>query len=86
MGAGLERYASFEAQMNALLDVIEARIDLFRPLCQKYYCEFACGVFIQFDNGESTPWIHLDARYNRLIKELNIEFDVDLYCSSNKEE
>jgi hypothetical protein len=30
--------------------------------------------------------VHLDARYNRLIKELNIEFDVDLYCLPNKED
>jgi hypothetical protein len=86
MGSGLDRYASFEDQMKAMLDVIESKIDLFRPFCKKYYCEFSCAIFIRYDNEESTPSVHLDARYNRLIKELNIEFDVDLYCLPNKED
>jgi len=80
MNAGLDKYASFEDQMKALLDTIESRIDLFRPFCEKYYCEFACAVKVYYDNDESTPSLHLDVRYNRLAKELNIEFDVDLYC------
>jgi hypothetical protein len=29
MSAGLDKYASFEAQMNAILDVIEQKIDAF---------------------------------------------------------
>jgi len=82
----LDKYASFESQLSALLDIIEAKIDLFRPLCEKYYCEFACGVFIRYDNDESTPSLHLDARYTRLVRELNIEFDIDLYCFSNSED
>jgi hypothetical protein len=86
MGSGLDKYTSFEDQMNAMLDIIESKIDLFRPFCEKYYCEFSCAIFIRYDNEESTPSVHLDARYNRLIKELNIEFDVDLYCLPNKED
>lgn len=83
MGSGLDKYASFEDQMKAMLDIIESKIDLFRPFCEKYYCEFSCAIFIRYDNEESTPSVHLNARYNRLIKELNIEFDVDLYCLPN---
>jgi hypothetical protein len=86
MGSGLDKYTSFEDQMNAMLDIIESKIDLFRPFCEKYYCEFSCAIFIRYDNEESTPSVHLDARYNRLIKDLNIEFDVDLYCLPNKED
>jgi hypothetical protein len=85
MSSGLDKYASFADQMKAMLDIIEFKIDLFRPFCEKYYCEFSCAVYIRYDNGESTPWVHLDARYNRLVKELNIEFDVDLYCLPNIE-
>jgi hypothetical protein len=83
MDSGLGKYASFEDQMKTILDIIESKIDLFRPFCEKYYCEFSCAIFIRYDNNESTPSVHLDARYNRLIKELNIEFDVDLYCLPN---
>lgn len=85
MGSPLDKYSSFEDQMNAMLDIIEKKIELFRPFCEKYYCEFSCAIFVRFDNDESTPWIHLDARYNRLVKELNIEFDFDLYCLPNSE-
>lgn len=86
MGSSLDKYSSFEDQMNALLNIIEPKIELFRPFCAKYYCEFSCAVYIYFDNEESTPWVHLNARYNKLITELNIEFDVDLYCLPKMEE
>lgn len=79
LSSRLNRFASFEDQMNDLLDIIEPKIDLFRPLCEKYYCEFSCALFIHCGNEESTPWIHLNSRYNAVIKELNIEFDIDLY-------
>jgi hypothetical protein len=79
MDSGLDKYSSFDDQMGALLDIIEPKLDLFRPFCEKYYCEFSCGIFVYFDNGESTPWVHLDSRYNKLLKELNMEFDLDLY-------
>ncbi|MDB5287953.1 MAG: hypothetical protein JWR05_2902 [Mucilaginibacter sp.] len=79
MNSGLGRHASFEDQMNVLLDIIEKNIEVFKNLCSKYYCEFACALTVYRDNDESTPSVHLDERYNRLIKELNIEFDIDLY-------
>ena len=83
MRSTLDKYSTFEDQMNAMLDVIESKIDLFRPLCERYFAEFSCAIFIRYDNGESTPSVHLNAKYNRLIKELNIEFDIDLYCLPN---
>jgi hypothetical protein len=83
IGAGLDKYASFKDQMEVLVAIIESKIELFRPFCEKYYCEFSCAIFIRYDNDEGTPSVHLDARYNRLIKELNIEFDIDLCCLPN---
>jgi hypothetical protein len=85
MGSSLGNYASFEDQMNDLLNVIESKIDLFKLLCGKYHCLFSCALFIWYGNDESTPWVHLNSRYNRLIKEMNIEFDLDLYCLPNEE-
>ncbi len=84
MGSGLDKYDSFEDHMNTMLNIIESKIDLFKPLCEKYYCEFSCAVYIRYDNGDSTPWLHLNKRYNELIKKLNIEFDLDLYCLPDK--
>lgn len=84
LSSPVEKYASFDEQMNALLDILEPKINVLKPLCLKYDCEFSCAVFIGYNNGESTPWLHLNERYNRLIRELKIEFDVDIYCLSNK--
>lgn len=80
MGSGLASDASFQEQMIRFVEIIESKMEIFEILCQKYQCEFACVVRTYCDNGESTPWIHLDAKYNNLIRRLNIEFDVDLYC------
>ncbi|RKR85078.1 uncharacterized protein DUF4279 [Mucilaginibacter gracilis] len=86
MGSGLDEYASFDDQMNAMLTIIESKLDIFRDLSKKYYCEFSCAIFTYADNGESTPWIHLDSRYNKLIKEVDIEFDLDLYAWPDTDE
>lgn len=83
MRSSLGNYSSFEEQMNSLLDIIEPKIDVFKPLCEKYACEFSCAMFVYAGNDESTPSMHLDSRYNKIVKTLNIEFDLDLYCFSN---
>jgi len=85
MAAPLDEYCTFKDQMNATLDIIEPKINLFKPFCEKYRCGFSCAIYLRFDNGESTPWIYLGSRYNRLVKELNIGFDIDLYNFSNEE-
>lgn len=82
--SSLDKYAPFEDQMEALSDILEPKIDLLKPLCEKYYCEFSCAIFMRYDNGESLPSIHLGSRYNKLTKELNIEFDIDLYNLPNE--
>jgi hypothetical protein len=85
MAPPLDEYCTFEDQMNATLDIIEPKIDLFKPFCEKYSCEFSCAIYLRYDNGESIPSVYLDSRYNRLIKELNIGFDIDLYTLPNEE-
>jgi hypothetical protein len=79
MGSGLDEYASFEEQMNKILDIIEERMDAFKLLSSEYYMEFACAIFTYKDNGESTPSVHLEKRYNKIVGLLDIEFDIDLY-------
>jgi hypothetical protein len=83
--SGIDQHSNFDDHMNALLDIIEPRLDILRSLCSKYYCEISCGMFVYFDNGESTPWVHLDARYNRINAALKMEFDLDLYVLPGNE-
>lgn len=74
--------ASFDEQMDSLLDILEQRIDRLRPICNKYYCEFSLAVFI-YNDEESMPGVHLSSRYHALARELKFEFDLDLYCLVN---
>ncbi|WP_158223370.1 DUF4279 domain-containing protein [Mucilaginibacter sp. MD40] len=78
--SGLSMHASFEDQMSTLLNIIEDNRAAFENLCSKYYSEFACAIKVYKGNGESTPWVHLYNRYNKIARELKIEFDVDLYA------
>lgn len=84
IASGLNKYASFEDHLNVLLSTIESKFELFKSFCTKYYCEFSCALYIYYNNEESTPSVHLTSRYNKLIKELNLEFDIDIYCLPNK--
>ncbi len=84
MSSNLGKHSSFEAQMNTLIDIIYSKENEFKFFCDKYYCEFSCAIYVRNDNEESTPWIHLNSRYNELIKKMNIEFDLDLFCLSGK--
>ncbi|MFB6454386.1 DUF4279 domain-containing protein [Chitinophaga sp. Hz27] len=76
---------SFEDQLNALLDLIEAKYEVFESLCHRYSCEISCAVFLYFGNEESTPWIHLDQRFMDLCSKLKIEFDIDMYNWPDRE-
>lgn len=78
------KFSSFEEQMESFLGILEERVDVLHSICSKYHCEFSCAVFIYFDNGESTPSIHLNNRYNNFIQKLDVKFDLDLYILSNE--
>lgn len=79
-----KKFSSFEDQLHSLLDILELKAELIKPICERYYCEFSCAVFVYYGNGQSLPSIHLDSRYNKFVKNLNIEFDIDFYCLPNE--
>ena len=78
-----DRYASFQDKLAFLLQFLTPRTEVIKEYCKKYKCEISCGVYIYFENGESTPSIYLNTEYNRIIKELDIAFDVDIICLPN---
>jgi hypothetical protein len=82
----LDEEASFEEQMNALLEIIESKLDVFESLTKKYYCEFSCGIYIYTDSEESTPGVHLNKQHNELLGRLGIEFDLDIILLSDSED
>ena len=70
----------FETQMREILDVLEPNIPVLKEFSKKYRCEFSCAIFLN-NKKESTPWIHLDKRFNNFIREVDAEFDFDIYYS-----
>lgn len=83
----LDNKSLFEDQLNAMLDLLEPKIEILQMLSKKYGCEyeFSLAIFI-YNRKESTPWVHLTPRYNEFIRQLEVEFDLDLYCPPDDEE
>lgn len=79
-------YDSFEEQMDALLDILEVKSDVFRPLLENYYSEISCALYIYVDSEESTPYVHLNERHMRILQQMNIEFDLDIILLAKREE
>jgi len=75
---------SFETQMNAMLDFFENKKSVLKEFSNKYYCEVSCALYIYTNTDESTPWVHLNSRYNKMLKDLNIEFDLDIILLSDE--
>ncbi|MCC2597913.1 DUF4279 domain-containing protein [Sphingobacterium sp. FBM7-1] len=69
---------SFEGQLNGILDVLEPRIAKLKRYAQKYECEFSCAIFFSDEKPADTS-IQLNERYNNFIKEVDAEFDFDIY-------
>jgi hypothetical protein len=83
-GSPLDKYSSFEDQLNSLLDLIEPKIQVLAAFSQSCAFEFSCAMYVYTGNGESTPSMHLNERYNKVVKLLDVEFDLDLYCFSDE--
>jgi hypothetical protein len=83
----LDNKSLFEDQLNAMLDLLEPKIEILQMLSKKYGCEyeFSLAIFI-YNRKESTPWVHLTPRYNEFIRQVEVEFDLDLYCPPDDEE
>lgn len=75
----------FEKQLNKLLDILEPKIYILKEYSRIYTCEFSCALFLN-NKEEDIPWIHFDKRYNAFIREVDAEFDFDIYTPSLNEE
>ncbi|MFT3674580.1 MAG: DUF4279 domain-containing protein [Chitinophagaceae bacterium] len=71
---------SFEHQIKDLMKTISTKKEIFKHLSKKYYLEVSCAVYIYFDTEENMPSIQLSPRYAKMLGDLKITFDIDLYC------
>ncbi|MGM5631399.1 DUF4279 domain-containing protein [Apibacter raozihei] len=85
--SSLDKYVSFEDQLNVMLDLLEPKIEELQMLSEKHKCEFefSLAIFI-LNQNESTPWVHLNKRYNDFIRKVDVEFDFDIYYPPEDEE
>lgn len=81
--ASADKSVCFEDQCTAVLDLLEARREAIKSFSHRCTGEISCMLRLYVDNGQSTPSVNLDARYHALAHELNLSFDLDLYCAHN---
>lgn len=77
------KFALWDEQIDALFQILNEKKEVIKPLCDKYYCEISCGIYIYVDTDETAPSIHLSKSQNALIKDLNIELDIDIILLSD---
>jgi len=70
---------SFELQLNSILGKFENKIAELKQIEKYCFFEIRCGLFLYSGNGKSTPIVHFDKRYNDFVREINVEFDFDIY-------
>jgi hypothetical protein len=77
------KHTPFEEQMDSMIDIIGPKIEILRSLSLQCSVEVSCAVYIYYESEESIPSIHLAPRHISVLKEINSEFDLDLYCFPN---
>ena len=70
------RTATFEDQLQALLEILETRADQVRAAAKRYHAQISCaGYFASFN-----PGFGLSAQHVARIAALGLSMDFDLYC------
>lgn len=83
--SGIDRKSEFKDHLQALLDIIEPRLEAFTETCSRYYTELSCAVYMYDSEEESSiPWIHFDQRATRVLGLIGAEIDFDMYILPGK--
>src|ERR1700694_5430227 len=69
ISSSLDKHLTFEDHLNAMMDLLEPKIDLLKPLCEKYTCFFSCAIFFVTDDSISMPSIYFNGRDNKLVRD-----------------
>lgn len=84
-GLNREEYESFNKQIDALFEILSDRKELLKPLCDKYEIEISCVLYLDTTSGvTSTPIVHIEKKWSELTAYLNIEWDFDIICVSDR--
>ncbi|MGN7784997.1 DUF4279 domain-containing protein [Niabella sp. 22666] len=70
---------SLETHLEELAEKIKPHFDMFKLVCNKYYSEFACRIYLKKVSEESIPSVHLSADFTKLLSQLSSELDIDIY-------
>lgn len=72
----LERSATVEEQLSALLPLLEARADEVAEVRRRFEAGLMCACYFY----ETNPGYHLDTALLQRIAGLGLDLDFDLYC------
>lgn len=65
--------------LQDIIKKIKPHLEGFSKVCEKYYSEFACSLYLEKDSEESIPSVHLDKEFVEILSKLNSELDIDIY-------
>lgn len=79
LGSGSGTEVAVEEQLEALLNLLEARREQVREAARRYSVEIQCAVYYE----DFTPGINLSEQTIRRVADLGLSIDFDLYFLGN---
>ncbi len=79
--SGLPQQEEFQTHLEALLAIIEPRLDAFTDICTRYHAVLCGKIQMYYELEVSTPWIHVDKRMMRVLAQLGAEVTLHMTVS-----
>ena len=79
LSSSADKHAEFKDHIKALLDRIQPNIERFERICNQYYTELSCAVYIYYGDESDRPWINFTKEELHLLDRLGAEIDFDIY-------
>ncbi len=81
IASGIPQNEEFQTHMEALLAIIEPRLDAFTDICTRYHAELWGTIQMYYELEVSTPWIHIDKPMMRILAQLGVEVTLHMTVS-----
>lgn len=67
---------------DCFMDIVQKlrpSINEVKAICEKYYSEFSCRIFLESNSEYSVPSLHFQKSFIEILGLLNSELDIDVY-------
>lgn len=76
--------AGFEDHLKCIIDAVYPSRMALQKLSKEYYTELSCAIYMAINSEKSLPSMHIDEEQIRILAEMNLQIDVDLYLTQRK--